>query len=464
MKKFYCKLIDNQVILYLLKDDGSKKVINNNPIHIYSLLKYLESQKEVGRIIDNNLEIILPKTDEENSDNNFDLINSQEEISIVFLNYDEVFRFIYEHKNIVELLKNEKKDKSKNSSSQQAIIIKKPKTSYTKPKKSMKQWAIISGIPILLTGGIIFSALPKDISTDAKPTPPSSTSYVDSPAVRTEEPQKQPITYDSKNNTFEINESNIDVRNKPIFHDEKKVALDEPLNKITSQNIEEPIKLDVISEKEFLKNYINISDIEKVDEFFSEFVKTMLGYNKEYTIDDIADIFYETSQVPLEDKIEIVKTAFNLTDEELDAVAATLVAEGVGGGTKYIDVYASTTTALNHLQYPAWVNDIVRARGEELGHSLYGHTCYYSQFEAYKSDNYYKYLGDRTLIGYTSVIDTLYNNYVYGLIMHNYTQFRGAWIDVPNGKIFESGGNKYLDERRPEDRVVPEINEKNNSI
>lgn len=442
MKKFYCELKDNKLQVFVQSNDGRKKIINNNDEDIITVINYLLKSDSVLKLSDENTE-------------NLEISCEEKNITLIILGYKHVLAYNNNIKEGITELSNE------------AFVKSNPSVSYTKPKRNKTEYVVSRLIPLVLAGGItVFSFLYNGGQSKAKTKPEVINKPSDTYSFQTIDinPHTVPhIEFTDNLASLEKEEKEIQQNRKPLFHDEKENTLTE-----TSGNDEntknKPVKLDVETEKEFLKSYFNVSDAGMVDEFLNEFVKTMLGYNKEYTLDELIDIFYETAQVPLEEKIEIVKNAFNLDDEQLDAVAATLVGEGVGGGLKYIDVYAATTTALNHLQYPAWVNDIVRARGEELGHSLYGHTCYKYQFNAYDSSLYYNFLGDRSLTGYTSVIDTLYNNYVYGLILHNYTQFRGAWIDVPNGKLFESGGNKYLDERRPEDRVVPEINEKNNSI
>ena len=219
----------------------------------------------------------------------------------------------------------------------------------------------------------------------------------------------------------------------------------------------------ITREKEYLMKYFNVDSIAEVDTFLKEFVKTMAGYGATYTLDDIVDIFFETATVPLEDKIEFVKSDKNLTDSQLDEVMATLVCEGQGGGNKYVDVFAAATTALNHTQYQVWIDSIVRVRGEELGHTLYGHTCYVPQFQPYQSNVFYSFLGKRDIVGYYAALDVFYINSVYGLVMHNYTEFRGSWVDIDYKMQYVAGGNKFLHEMRPEDRIQNELTYKNNS-
>ena len=427
MIKHYCILKDNNIVVYK-RDEQNNEEMFNDYNDIIKAMDYLSHFNTIVKISYPDIQIIC----------------KQLNTSFIVFDYNKILSE-EKYKELKEIIENVMKN---------GMVYEDKKISYNPPTRKTIYTRIVSATSLILSGVIAFA-----VFNGFKP------KTLEEPSDGMQEP-KTSETKSTKEQLTIVDDPNIIFSSKK---DKGSYSADTSVKKRFieddqfSKKEETKVKYDIATEKEMLKEYFNVNSIEKLDEFFNEFIKNMIGYNIEYTADDLTDIFFEVSEIPLENKIQVVKETFNLTDEELDSVAATLVAEGYGGGTKYIDVYAATTTALNRIQYPAWVCEINQKRGNGLGSSLHGQTCYYNQFQAYGSDNYRLYLGNRTLTGFKSVIDTLYINEVYGLILHNYTQFRGNWIDVPNGYIFETGGNKYLDKRNPEDRSMPEERQKNNS-
>lgn len=439
MKTFCCELDGDDLIISTRDKLGTEKIICRDPKEIIKSLNYIASLKTYLICYSNHYKLVCKE-----------IKTSIDIPKYVVMNVKDVEKCIIGVGN-------------------KGCIIKDTKFILSRPLSGLGGEITKVLTSSFLLGSIILSSnLPKQEVINDKPNndvPPKRPSYSEllpSLVQPTISPDVTKLDLKSEPKQEEnISNYNLNINSSTTTTEEEK--LEELKEKRQLLWLEEKHRLDMNNKIELMTVYFNVSNIDIVKNFFNEFITTMSGYNHEYSIDDITQIFYETSNIPLENKIEVVKSAFNLTDEQMDAIAATLEAEGVGGGTKYIDVYAATTTALNHLQYPAWVNSITAERGEELGHSLYGHTCYFSQFNGYGSDNYKRFLGDRTLKGYNSVIDALYINYIYGLVLHNYSEFRGSWVDVPNGKIFETGGNKYLHLMLPEDRNLPESMQKNNS-
>ena len=431
MKKYYCECIDNRLVLYTKDDKNLKRLISTDAKDIIKGIKYIASLKTYVRIEEDNIE----------------LFSYDESVSITIVDYDKVL-VDENHYGIEEAIKSAYKN---------GYVRKNSSLSLNKPKRNHNNYTVVKAASLILSAVMMFTA------TSPRQTRKSNVKYEEEPSYITE---MHPKETNVKSIADYSDEELLDMvlNSESIGNAKEQGELQtEKVDQIIEEKQAEPEEKNTVTEREFLMEYFNVDDISKADDFLSEFIPTMLEYGKTYTLDDMADIFFEVANMPLDSKIQQVKMAFDLDDEKLDAIAATLVAEGVGWGNKYIDVYAATTTALNHLQFPIWVNSISNVRGTELGHNIYGHTCYTSQFNAYMSNNYYTFLGNRDLTGFRAVVDALYINYTYGIVLHNYCQFRGAWIDMPNAKIYESGGNKYIDALKAKDRVMY-MEEKNNSL
>ena len=423
MKKYFCEYESGKLYVYTIDKSGKKKIISTDSKDIIKGIKHIAHFNTYVKLSSDDIELFCPN----------------EQISMIILNYEKV----------LSDEKNREIEESIYIASKNGFIRKDNGYTLSKPKKGNS--FVIKRVASLLVAGCISLLSLSPLQANKKNTNKfNSNNTIETNVIELTQPLDNNIVFDTlqEQPTDEIPNNFVNITNEETSESE----------------INQEREVDISSEKEDLMQYFNVDSTEKVDAFLNEFIATMSRYNQNYNLEDIINIFKETKEVPLEEKIEEVKTAFNLDDKQIDAVAATLIAEGVGWGEKYIDVYAATTTALNHLQFPIWVYSISNVRGEELGHSLYGHTCYKFQFNAYDSDNYYTFLGNRTLTGYKSVIDTLYINSVYGLLLHDYTQFRGAWIDVPGGKIYEDGGNKYMEALKPEDRIVTEPINKNSTL
>lgn len=431
MIKYYCEYINDVLTVYSKREDGVKKIISTNHDDITKWISVISLFNSYVIEETNSIELFC---------------NNGRQISMTIVDCQKV----------LSNPQNEKIKQCIGKIHENGFIRRDKPLHLSKPKKTTDSFVVKKVIPLVLVGGIsVMSLSPYQIRTK-KTTDHKVFDSMSQVATKVLTPEEIPTNGDlvlkvGENNSYVLTQEDF---NKPI-EERKEEVIAEPVIE------QEEIKIDA-HEKEKLMEYFNTDSLELVDSFLGEFVRTMREYGSEYTIDDLVNIFFEVSNIPIEEKVTYVKNAFNLDDAKIDATAATLVAEGVGFGGKYIDVYAATTTALNHLQFPIWVTSISNVRGEELGHNLYGHTCYAPQFNAYGSNNYYTFLGNHDLTGYKAVIDALYINSVYGLVLHNYCQFRGAWIDVPNGKIYEVGGNKYLDPQPSANRVM-ETMQKNNS-
>lgn len=450
MRKFFCKSGNEQLYVYTYDSADNKKLICVKSEDVIKWIHNFSTFNTFIKVYPKDIEFVCP----------------QKDTSI----------YIIDYKDILSNKNNKSIQESIDRASLNGYFVMHNSSLLSNPNRGEKAQIIkIAAMMLVLSGISLFSVFPglssfkkiddkKEFSNDTL----AGVSKVIRDFTRANGSVEELIVESDagaiKGDTLATYEDNLE----DYIKTPNSLPLDpEKLNDLKDEKRLKQIEnVDVDIEREFLLQYFNIRSYDKLDSFLNEFIETMRGYERDYTKEELIDLFYKVANIPLEEKIECVKESFDLDDEKLDSVAATLVGEGYGGGEKYIDVFATTTTAMNHLQYPAWVYDISRERGEELGHNIYGHTCYKYQFNAFDSDLYYRFFGKRDITGFKSVIDTLYLNAVYGLILHDYTQFRGAWIDVPNGKIFEDGGNKYLDKRRPEDRTLPEAlqNDKNNSM
>ena len=242
--------------------------------------------------------------------------------------------------------------------------------------------------------------------------------------------------YSENSNRMEklFSETDIDAENTQKLEMEIEVSFEEKIN--------------------YLLEYFNMKNSDAMVKFFEPFIETMLKYGIVHTFDRVLDIFYETAQIPLEEKIEFVKDVSGMNDEELNISAATYGGEAYGTGENYEDAFAVATTAENRTQYPIWMNSTESKAGAGTGGNIYYATMT-GGFAAYGGYYYYQFLGNRDLQSFKATVDAIYINQKYGLYMHNCTEFNMPSA-TKKGTQFVSGGNRYYRELPAEDRIINE--------
>jgi hypothetical protein len=203
----------------------------------------------------------------------------------------------------------------------------------------------------------------------------------------------------------------------------------------------------------FLANYCNTKSLSELNNFIFAFINNMSKYGKSYTQSEMLNILYEIANLPLIDKISYVKSVYNITDTELDEIAATYGAEGFGGGLRYQDVFAAATTGVNRTQFENWIYSTEMDAGIGTGENLYYVTANKCQFAAYGCDYYYSFLGDHNLVSYYATIDAIYLNHIYGIYLHDFTEFRSPET-ISTGMQYIFGGNRYIHEYDYSDRII----------
>jgi len=208
-----------------------------------------------------------------------------------------------------------------------------------------------------------------------------------------------------------------------------------------------------LEEKEAsLLKYFNMNNTSEIDNFFNFFIENMKRYEETFTKENLIKIFYIVSKMSLEEKIDFVKLQFDLTDEQIYEYTATHMAEGTGHGKKYVDVFASSFTALNRAENALWQRSTENVHGKGTGDNIYYVTANKVQFSGYKNKDFYEFYGDESLLGFTAAIDAVYVGIKYNMYMHDFTCYN---LPGPGESgTFVATGNVYYREEDSKDRIV----------
>ena len=137
----------------------------------------------------------------------------------------------------------------------------------------------------------------------------------------------------------------------------------------------------------------------------------------------------------------------NITREQLDVIIATV--KGEAAADSYEDAYAVINTFYNRTISKTWINEMIRATGEDKGRNLYEQITLINQSEVYTSGRYKEFLGTNDGPVYQAVIDFLYTLDR----KHDYLCFFASYGDIPDSVQFVPGGNWYYSLMPSEDKV-----------
>lgn len=108
-------------------------------------------------------------------------------------------------------------------------------------------------------------------------------------------------------------------------------------------------------------------------------------------------------EVSNEEKINVILNREGITREQFDEIVATVVGEAAPGS--YEDAYAVINTFYNRTISKTWINEMIRATGEDKGRNLYEQITLINQSEVYTSGRYKEFLGTNDGPVYQAVID-----------------------------------------------------------
>ena len=152
-------------------------------------------------------------------------------------------------------------------------------------------------------------------------------------------------------------------------------------------------------------------------------------------------------EVSNEEKINVILNREGITREQFDEIVATVVGEAAPGS--YEDAYAVINTFYNRTISKTWINEMIRATGEDKGRNLYEQITLINQSEVYTSGRYKEFLGTNDGPVYQAVIDFLYTLDR----KHDYLCFFASYGDIPDSVQFVPGGNWYYSLMLSEDKV-----------
>jgi len=183
-----------------------------------------------------------------------------------------------------------------------------------------------------------------------------------------------------------------------------------------------------------LDNNRNIYSIENIDALLND---ERIAYDLEQNFKDATT---------LEEKLSYIYRHYNVTPDQFNIVAATILHEG--GPKNYNEGYSIASLYLNRMSSILWCRSA--ANYFEDTQNIYNLTIMPNQFTSYLSGEYHQfydengiyheYLGsDNPEWTYMGIVDCLY----YGIPSHNYTEFRSAPED--NGAKWEclNGANWF---------------------
>lgn len=152
-------------------------------------------------------------------------------------------------------------------------------------------------------------------------------------------------------------------------------------------------------------------------------------------------------EVSNEEKINVILNREGITREQFDEIVATVVGEAAPGS--YEDAYAVINTFYNRTISKTWINEMIRATGEDKGRNLYEQITLINQSEVYTSGRYKEFLETNDGPVYQAVIDFLYTLDR----KHDYLCFFASYGDIPDSVQFVPGGNWYYSLMLSEDMV-----------
>lgn len=149
-----------------------------------------------------------------------------------------------------------------------------------------------------------------------------------------------------------------------------------------------------------------------------------------------------------EEKIDTILKRENITREEFDVIAATVMGEAAP--ESYEDAYAVINTFYNRTISKTWINEMIRATGIDNGNNLYAQITLVNQSEVYTTGRYKEFLGIEEGPVYQAVIDFLYTLER----KHDYLCFFASYGEIPDSVQFVDGGNWYYSVMPEEDMVL----------
>jgi len=220
--------------------------------------------------------------------------------------------------------------------------------------------------------------------------------------------------------------------------------------KIKQQILDKPLSIEFsISIEDKINHIITYCNLDS-KEALSSFINYFLEINVFSCEEDIINWLYHISLISCEDKIAKIMEDRGLTYEQVDTTIACAVAEGAGGGDKYIDVYAVASTISNRTRSKKWNDYISYLYGENARDNIYYQTIASGQFSVYALGSYRAFLGNSSLVGYQAAVDMFYS----GISMHNKLSFLAAWCQVYDSCQYVAFGNHYYDDLLQEDMII----------
>ena len=197
-----------------------------------------------------------------------------------------------------------------------------------------------------------------------------------------------------------------------------------------------------------LLSYCNFEDENELNRFADFFLEvTSPEIRETRTREDVIDFLYSISQIPMDDKIESICNYYGITRDQLLVVTSICVAEGFGGGEKYIDPFAVGQTLYNRTisTESDWIRN---------SDSIYAQATQPGQFDVYANGMNSKYL-NYNLVGSKAALDAIYGSIAdYTFHMHDWVFFvshgyplRGfaaMGINTSVTERFVPGGNDYF--------------------
>ncbi len=177
--------------------------------------------------------------------------------------------------------------------------------------------------------------------------------------------------------------------------------------------------------------------------------KNGIGYESEI---EVARIFYEISQIPFEEKLEVVKATTGLSKAELNVVASVISAEAKDiyeiKAPCYIDSYGVINNLYSRTKSTGWVM---------LGKNIYQQAIAPRQYEVFPSASKH-YLGIintsyYAMVDYLYAIDYCKNNGLPLLTPPKWTKFRSA-KNMRAGRVqLVREGNAFFGEMAPHENL-----------
>ena len=157
---------------------------------------------------------------------------------------------------------------------------------------------------------------------------------------------------------------------------------------------------------------------------------------------------YSENEPTTEEKIAVILERENITKEQLDIIIATV--KGEAAPESYDDAYAVINTFYNRTISKTWINEMIRATGNDTGDNLYAQITLDNQSQVYTEGTYKQYLGTTEGPIYDAVIDFLYTLDR----KHDYLCFYASYGNIPESVQFVENGNWYYSLMPREDMVL----------